>query len=180
MRKPLVLIISVSAGLAIASSARAQCDVAQRRATGNRPDVRLGRSVSIAGDAAVFGAPGDGETARFPPYARGMLRDFFGISVAVSGDTVLIGANGVAGSGIGTGAAYIFQFADARWVRATPKRPPRGVRRGRRKPRSHVATKPRRCNSRRRSRPDQPGTDPRVGSDSRRSKTERTSGSITK
>ena len=151
MRKPLVLIVSVSAGLAIASSARAQCDVAQRRATGNRPDVRLGRSVSIAGDAAVFGAPGDGETARFPPYARGSARvfrrqnstwieeatllasdgqagDHFGIAVAISGDTTVVGADYAPdGAGVRSGAAYIYRFDGAHWIETQKLTAPNGV-----------------------------------------------------
>ncbi len=151
MRRPLVLLLSVSAGLAITPSARAQCEVAQRRATGNRPEMHLGRSISISGNAAVFGAPGDGEIGGPFNLARGSARvfrrenstwieeatllasdgqaaDHFGIAVAISGDTTVVGADYAPdGAGVRSGAAYIYRFDGAHWIETQKLTAPNGV-----------------------------------------------------
>ena len=84
------------------------------------PFDRFGFSVAVSGDIAVVGAPWESSGAAYV-YERnaggadnwGEVKkltasdggNFFGISVAVSGDTILVGAWGY---GVG-GAAYIFQ-----------------------------------------------------------------------
>jgi len=41
--------------------------------------------------------------------------DFFGISVAVSGDDAIVGANGNADQGLATGSAYLFERSNGLW-----------------------------------------------------------------
>jgi len=93
---------------------------------------RFGRSVAVSGDTAVIGANLDffisktsgsayvftrsgttwSEQAKLTA-SDGVTGDFFGTSVAVSGDTVVVGAGGTGGSGdTATGAAYIFGQPD--------------------------------------------------------------------
>ena len=90
----------------------------------------FGLSLALDGDYALVGAPGyngsgDNRGAAYlflrnqgGADAWGLVKklvpddpadkDMFGISVAVSGDTVIIGASGADGGGIDEGAAYIF------------------------------------------------------------------------
>jgi hypothetical protein len=46
----------------------------------------------------------------------GAANDYFGWSVAITGDTAVIGAWGDADSGYGTGSAYVFRYDGASWV----------------------------------------------------------------
>ncbi|MCP4896939.1 MAG: hypothetical protein GY906_08180 [bacterium] len=93
----------------------------------------FGSSVAISGDTAVAGATGDeengyssgsvyvfqrdhgdanawGQTVKHPcPPVLGASWDYFGYSVAVSGDTAVVGAYGDDEMGANSGAAYIFQ-----------------------------------------------------------------------
>ena len=95
----------------------------------------FGKSVAIAGDAIVVGAPG----AYFGTSARGSAYVFvrkgaawtrqqkltgdemassFGYRVAISGETVIIGAPGeFRGENFSFGAAYIFARSGANWTR---------------------------------------------------------------
>ena len=88
-------------------------------------------SVALSGTTALIGARGDddggdrsgaayiferdvggpdswGEVVKLTP-SDGSARDFFGRSVALSGDTALIGADGNDEAAFGAGAAYIFE-----------------------------------------------------------------------
>jgi uncharacterized repeat protein (TIGR01451 family) len=90
----------------------------------------FGISVAISGDTLVVGSPGDddngagsgsayvfrrnqggpgawGRAAKLTA-ADGAAGDQFGVSVAISGDTVVVGADGDADHGANTGSAYIF------------------------------------------------------------------------
>lgn len=89
----------------------------------------FGRSVSIDGDTAIIGAMWDGdngyqsgsayvfhddgsgnwlEMAKLTPF-DGAAGDQFGSSVAISGDTAIVGATGDSNAGPNPGSAYIFQ-----------------------------------------------------------------------
>ncbi len=91
----------------------------------------FGVSVAISGDQAVIGAYKDGDNGHdsgsayvFEPdhlgnwtevakllASDGAASDYFGVSVAISGDRVLIGAEGDDGPGPFTGSAYVFSLA---------------------------------------------------------------------
>lgn len=90
---------------------------------------RFGFAVAIQGDVAVVGAPGKDsgrgvayvftrtgeswtQTAKLAASDR-LAGDLFGTAVAISGDSVLVGAYAVLG---GTGAAYVFERAGEAWV----------------------------------------------------------------
>lgn len=98
-------------------------------------DDRFGISVAISGDTVIVGAglrgaayvfvkPGAGwvdmsETARLTA-SDGAAGDFFGWSVALSGDTVVVGAYGDAvGMNDNQGSAYVFVKPGAGWVDTT-------------------------------------------------------------
>lgn len=90
----------------------------------------FGLSVSISGENAIVGAPGDddsgnasgsayifsrnnggafnwGEVAKLTA-SDGAERDYFGWSVSISGETVIVGAKGDDDNGDASGSAYIF------------------------------------------------------------------------
>ena len=90
----------------------------------------FGASVAIEGDTAVVGAVGDGDAGVLSGSAYIFARaagdpgawqqiakltaddatagDRFGASVAIAGDTVIVGAQGSDGAGTASGAAYVF------------------------------------------------------------------------
>lgn len=95
----------------------------------------FGASVSVQGDVAVIGAPGD----RGPGVFRGAAyvyqydgqawieeakltasdmaaRDYFGCSVSISGNAMLIGSYGHDEGGLFAGAAYVFRHNGIEWV----------------------------------------------------------------
>jgi hypothetical protein len=95
----------------------------------------FGGAVSIWGDTAVIGAIGDDDNGnsagaayifRFnnPNWVQeakllasdGAASDYFGISVGVWDDTVVIGAERDDDNGYNSGSAYIFRFNDPNWV----------------------------------------------------------------
>jgi hypothetical protein len=92
-------------------------------------------SVAVSGDTAVIGTPGDNdlgsESGAAYVFVRsgtswtqqaklladdGMQNDWLGVSVAVSGDTAVISANGVDDLGTGAGAAYVFVRSGTSWT----------------------------------------------------------------
>jgi len=96
----------------------------------------FGGSVGISGDTIVVGAYGNDD---YGPYtgsayifrydgsewveeeiltaSDGSTYDYFGVSVAVSGDTVVVGANGSnGGSGSYSGSAYVFRYDGSDWL----------------------------------------------------------------
>ena len=74
-----------------------------------------------SGSAYVFTKPGTGWTTTSSFAAKltasgGATNDYFGISVAVDGDTVVVGAYGDAYIGIDTGSAYVFTKPGTGWT----------------------------------------------------------------
>ena len=73
-----------------------------------------GYTGSISGSAFVFEKPASGWGSSIITQniklsaSNGMTSDFFGGSVAISGDTVIVGAYGKDGSAVETGSAYVF------------------------------------------------------------------------
>ena len=101
---------------------------------GGAANDEFGASVAIDGDTAVVGAYGDGDGAVyvFVRDAQGVWRkaatltasdgvagDEFGISVAVDGDTAVIGANKDDDNGVDFGSAYVFTKPVSGWADAT-------------------------------------------------------------
>ena len=93
----------------------------------------FGNSVAISGETAVIGAPGDDDNGYFSGAAYvfdlttgqqvskllasdGEVSDYFGRSVAISGDTAVIGAWGDDDNGSFTGAAYVFDVTTGQQV----------------------------------------------------------------
>ena len=95
---------------------------------------RFGWSVAISGDTAVVGAPGDSDAgpdsgsayvfkfdgSEWVQEAKltasdAAASDEFGYSVAVSGDTVVVGAHKDADAGTNSGSAYVFGFDGKLW-----------------------------------------------------------------
>jgi hypothetical protein len=98
----------------------------------NEAGAQFGTSVAMDGETAIIGAPraegGRGavyvfvlEGGRWREVTRltagdGLANDFFGHSVAISGETIVVGARGHDALGFETGAAYIFQNQQGSWV----------------------------------------------------------------
>jgi len=93
---------------------------------------RFGTSVAIDGDTIVVGASGDDDNGSASGSARvfirtgttwmeqakltasdGLVGDEFGISVAILGDTIVVGANSF---GTGSGSAYLFMRTGTTWT----------------------------------------------------------------
>ncbi len=91
----------------------------------------FGVSVCVSGDTACVGAPFGGGTGSAYVYTRRdgvwtrqqelspndvAADDLFGISVAVSGDTALVGAAYDDAAGVNSGSAYVFTRTDGVWT----------------------------------------------------------------
>jgi hypothetical protein len=74
--------------------------------------------VADAGSAYVFHSSGGSwETEQKLVASDGQASDFFGYSVAISGDKLVVGAHGVDDDGINNvGAAYVFHLLEDTWV----------------------------------------------------------------
>jgi hypothetical protein len=98
----------------------------------------FGRTVAIAGDRAIVGAPSDDDLGILSGAAYvfergpggwilaeelhasdGVLNDMFGWSVAISGDRALVGARKNPFSANSSGSAYVFQRTPAGWLEQT-------------------------------------------------------------
>jgi hypothetical protein len=94
----------------------------------------LGTSISVDGDWAVSGAGSGGETGAAYVYRKvddawifhtklvssdQQQNDAFGSSVAIDGDTIIVGAQASRLNGEQIGAAYIYQFEAGTWVETT-------------------------------------------------------------
>ncbi|MEI7899836.1 MAG: hypothetical protein WCK89_06255 [bacterium] len=94
----------------------------------------FGLLVSLSGDSALVGAPGDDDAGDFSGSAYVFVRrgavwalqtkltaadaaaeDFFAASVSLSGDTAVIGAPGDDDAGNGSGSAYVFVRSGTSW-----------------------------------------------------------------
>ena len=98
-------------------------------------DDQFGRAVAVQGNVAVVGAPND-QAAGYGTGAAyvfekttsgwqlqqkltaldGSSYSFFGTSVAVDGDRIVVGAYGDQNAGIYAGAAYVFVRAGSQWT----------------------------------------------------------------
>jgi hypothetical protein len=93
----------------------------------------FGFTVAVSGDRAVVGAPSSGGSARGAAYvfersgaawtqvarltpADAANAHFFGWSVDVTADRIVVGAPGDAHAGQGAGAAYVFEGSGATWT----------------------------------------------------------------
>jgi RHS repeat-associated protein len=106
---------------------------------------QLGSAVSISGTTAVVGAPGDGTKGTNAGAAYVFVRStsgwalqqkllpqtgdgaVFGNSVAISGDTIVVGAYGDGTNGSFAGAAYVFVRSGATWSLQQELTAPDGV-----------------------------------------------------
>ena len=107
----------------------------------------FGYAVAISGDTALVGARGDtvaginqGTAYVFTQSAtnwslqtklvaaNGLRLDFFGVSVALAGNTALIGASGAGiGANLGQGAAYVFVRSGSTWSQQAQLSAPDGA-----------------------------------------------------
>jgi len=107
---------------------------AELLASHRAPDDTFGGSVALSGDTAIVGASahddeGTNSGAAFVFYRTGsswtqqaeltandgMAYAWFGASVAISGDTALVGAHGDSGIAVGSGAAYVYTRSAGSW-----------------------------------------------------------------
>lgn len=107
---------------------------------------QFGRSVSLSGDRALVGVSGDDDNGSgagsvyvydFDETAwnesvklianDGTERGFFGFSVSLSGDRMLVGAIGDDDNGSNSGAAYVFDFDGLRWNQTAKLTPSDGA-----------------------------------------------------
>ncbi len=128
---------SATSVCAPSTSALLAVQQAELTATPANAGAELGYSVAISGDIAVVGAPGDKvganrsqgaayvfvrSGATWTQQARltaadGAEGDEFGTSVAISGDTVVVGASfATVGTNTYQGAAYVFVRSGATWT----------------------------------------------------------------
>ncbi|WP_438039111.1 MYXO-CTERM sorting domain-containing protein [Sorangium sp. So ce128] len=96
---------------------------------------RFGDSVALSGDTALVGAEGDDDAGQIAGAAYVFVRsagvwtqqakllasdgaesDYFGGSVALSGDTALVGASGDSDDGLSSGSAYVFVRSAGVWT----------------------------------------------------------------
>jgi hypothetical protein len=93
---------------------------------------QFGVSVAVVGNVAVVGAFGDDESSGSAYVFRntgvtwteeakltssdGSAHDLFGLSVAASGDVVVIGASGDSDAGVSSGSAYVFRTSGTAWT----------------------------------------------------------------
>ncbi len=104
-------------------------EVAKLTASDGAPNDWFGSAVGISGHAAVIGARGDDDRGMFAGSAyifsddgsgtwsqaaklianNGMENDYFGSSVAIDGDTVVVGALNHDGKAFDSGSAYLFR-----------------------------------------------------------------------
>lgn len=135
-RKTIIALTVVAAFMGHRTTpANAQCQVNELTglfASDNAAGDRFGQSTAIYGNIAVVGATGDDDNgpesgsayvfhydgAQWVQVAKllpsdGAAYSYFGVSVAIDGDTVVIGAHGDAG------AAYIFEKPSGGWTDMT-------------------------------------------------------------
>jgi hypothetical protein len=97
----------------------------------------FGVSVSISGDTLIVGARNNNSNGSAYLFERdaggsgnwgqvakltasdGAVYDYFGTAVSISGDTVVIGADGDEDSGYGSGSAYLFERPATGWTDMT-------------------------------------------------------------
>jgi hypothetical protein len=130
-----ILACTVASIIGVAPHARAQCEFDKLLTGDGETKDYFGYTVAMSGDRAVIGAYGgddygsnsgsayvfrfDGagwvEEAKLIPL-DGETFDYFGWSVAISGEVVVVGAPKDDDQGEDAGAAYVFRFQDPAWV----------------------------------------------------------------
>ncbi len=137
-------LLTVCASVVVAPASTGQCQSSEFRILIS-PDVfnldEFGAAISVSGPVAMVGAPLDGDygtdygaaySYRFDgaswnfedkvtPDDAGE-RDSFGVSVAVSGDVAVVGANFDDDGGTDSGSAYVFEFDGRTWVQVAKLR----------------------------------------------------------
>lgn len=142
------LALAVLLALSLASAVRGQCALNKVFDAAAPAEADFGDRVAISGDVAVISVPDEGNL----PYVPGdvkvyrlnhatdqwefeaslvsdnpAINDGFGRSVDISGDVIVVGADDDAEVEANDGAAYVFRFDGASWVREvklTPSDPP--------------------------------------------------------
>ncbi|NOT01757.1 MAG: hypothetical protein HOP29_14135 [Phycisphaerales bacterium] len=101
---------------------------------------QFGNSVSVNGETVIVGARANDDAGNNSGSAYVFVRslgvwteqekltasdasvfDSFGDSVSVSGDTIVVGAQGVADAGVNTGSAYVYERSGVDWTQQLPK-----------------------------------------------------------
>ena len=132
----LSILLMLSVGLSVNASypstvaAAASVETKLTSPNGQQGD-QFGVAVAIQGDVAVVGAPGatngTGAAYVFQKTTTGWQFDqqlpvnpsgasFFGSSVAIDGDRIVVGAPGDESFDVGAGAAYVFVHAPGKWT----------------------------------------------------------------
>ena len=121
---------------ALPSNASGQCELPGLAASGASEGARLGSSIGISGDVIVVGAPREGADSASQFGAAYVFRqsgttwvqearltafdaeddDYYGNSVAVSGDTVVVGADRDETVGSQVGSVYVYRWTGAAWA----------------------------------------------------------------
>jgi hypothetical protein len=151
MHKKTLLILTVYtvASLAVFQVAYSQANVFKITPEDGAPHDKLGYSVSISGDYAVVGAPADDDNgtesgsayvfkrngtswvqeAKLLPLKEdgtsdGGVNNYFGRSVSISGDYVIVGAYGSDDNDLSnSGSAYIFRRTNTSWIQEAKLHP---------------------------------------------------------
>lgn len=127
------VLLAIIAGLGVERSSLAQCGLGRLHPQPVQPAAAFGWSIAAQADRAVVGAYYGGESdlgtgVCYVFHRQGVswtqesrllasdaaFGDYFGTSVAIDGDRIMIGAIGVY-HGTSTGSAYVFQFSHGRW-----------------------------------------------------------------
>ena len=140
-RQLLSILVMLSVGLSVnasypqpsTSTAAASVETKLTAPAGQRND-EFGRAVAVQGDIAVVGAPNaavggvsTGAAYVFKKTTSGWQFDqqlpanpsaasFFGASVAIDGDRIVVGAPGDENVAVGAGAAYVYVHAPGKWA----------------------------------------------------------------
>ncbi len=120
---------------ALASVAADVSEAAKLLALDGAVDDRFGFAAAVAGDTAVVAADGGVGNSTIPGSAyvfrydgtawveeaklmasHGAAADRFGVSVAVAGDTAVVGAFGDDDNGTDSGSAYVFRYDGTAWA----------------------------------------------------------------
>lgn len=133
-----VVMVIITDNAALINSARAQdiCETKLNASDGQiNEEYHFGYCVAVSGDVAVVGAFGDDENGTKSGSAYiyrydgtswleetkvlasdGALDDYFGYSVSISGDVVVIGAPRDDDNGFYSGSAYIYRYNGTGWT----------------------------------------------------------------
>ncbi len=150
IRQVLQLFAGIAATLVISASAQAvttvETELQKLLANDGASGDRFGNSVALDGNVALVGTPLDDDNgsgsgsayvfrwdgsswvqeAKLTP-SDGAPLDLFGNSVAIDGDTAVVGASGDDDNGSGSGSAYVFRWDGSSWVQEAKLTPDDGA-----------------------------------------------------